>query len=415
MEPVGVLLAVREGQSRAFDPGGLPELHLRGLDAQAANAQLAQRTGEALPPQLCDRLVDLARGNPLALLELPLALSEAQRTGAEPVGEDVPLTPVIEDAFLARVRMLPAGSQTLLLIAAADDTADPRTVLDAARRMGIGAAAAEAAEAAGLLRIAPDAVLFRHPLVRSAVYATASFAQRAAVHRSLAETPDADQRAWHQAAALAGPDDGVADALERSAERARARGGHGAAAAALEQASLITADPRRRARRLSAAAEAAWLAGRTLASLRLIGQARRLPADPQVTADIEYDRARGAHQLRELVHRHRLGTQPGAARPLPRAARGRRPRRLRSGRALRAGHHAARRWRQALRPCPHRTAVRRMAAAAARTAEGPRPPAGRPGPVRTGRRAAVGAAGTGRVCGPAARLRAHRRRCRPAS
>ena len=135
-------------------------------------------------------------------------------------------------------------------------------MLPAARHLGIQAGDIDAAEAAGLLRITATEVSFRHPLVRSAVYQSAPFSERAQVHRALARTADPDRQAWHQAAALAGPDDTVADALEESAMRARARSGFGAAAAALQRSASLTTDPGTRARRLAAAAEAAWLAGR---------------------------------------------------------------------------------------------------------------------------------------------------------
>jgi hypothetical protein len=164
-------------------------------------------------------------------------------------------------------------------------------VLDAARHLSIQTSAIDAAEAAGLLRLTATEVSFRHPLVRSAVYQSAPFSERAQVHRALARTADPDRRAWHQAAAQAGPDDAVADALEASAMRARARSGFGAAAAALQRSASLTTDPGARARRLAAAAEAAWLAGRPAPAAALLRQAREVTADPNVTADIEYTEA----------------------------------------------------------------------------------------------------------------------------
>ena len=221
---------------------------------------------------------------------MPRALA-SQPPGGEPLGEPVALTPALEDAFLARVRALPTASQRLLLLAAADSTADPAVVLPAARHIGIQAGDIDAAEAAGLLRITATEVSFRHPLVRSAVYQSAPFSERAQVHRALARTSDPDRRAWHQAAALAGPDDTVADALEESAARARAYSGFGAAAAALQRSAALTTDPGARARRLAAAAEAAWLAGRPASAASLLRQAREHGSDPKVAADIEYTQA----------------------------------------------------------------------------------------------------------------------------
>jgi DNA-binding CsgD family transcriptional regulator len=286
-DPIALVLAIRDAQT-ALDGSGFTELQLRGLDPEAAGALLD--SGGPLEPSVRAEVLRIAQGNPLALLELPHAVT-GQQPGAEPLGEPVPLTPALEDAFLARVRALPAPSQRLLLLAAADSTADPAVVLPAARHLGIQAGDIDAAEAAGLLRLTATEVSFRHPLVRSAVYQSAPFSERAQVHRALARTADPDRRAWHQAAALTGPDDTVAAALEESAGRARARSGFGAAAAALQRSASLTTDPGTRGRRLAAAAEAAWLAGRPAPAASLLRQARELAADPKVAADIEYTQA----------------------------------------------------------------------------------------------------------------------------
>ena len=283
-DPVALVLAIRDAPQTAFDESGFTELRLRGLDSGAAGALLD--SGGPMEPSVRAEVLHIAEGNPLALLELPRALA-----GQQPDGEPVRLTPALEDAFLARVHALPAPSQRLLLLAAADSTADPAVVLDAARHLGIQASAIDAAEAAGLLRLTATEVSFRHPLVRSAVYQSAPFSERAQVHRALARTADPDRRAWHQAAAQAGPDDAVADALEASAKRARARSGFGAAAAALQRSASLTTDPGARARRFAAAAEAAWLAGRPAPAAALLRQAREVTADPNVAADIEYTQA----------------------------------------------------------------------------------------------------------------------------
>ena len=286
-DPIALVLAIRDEPDTVFDRAGFTHLQLHGLDTEAARALLD--SGEPLEPGVRAQILRIAQGNPLALLELPHALA-GQHPG-EPLGEPVPLTPALEDAFLARVRVLPAPSQRLLLLAAADSSADPAVVLPAARHLGIQAGDIDAAEAAGLLRITAAEVSFRHPLVRSAVYQSAPFSERAQVHRALARTADPDRQAWHQAAALAGPDDTVACALEESATRARARSGFGAAAAALQRSASLTTDPGTRARRLAAAAEATWLAGRPAPAASLLRQARELAADPTVAADIEYTQA----------------------------------------------------------------------------------------------------------------------------
>src|SRR6516165_11222661 len=134
----------------------------------------------------------------------------------------------IEESFRRRLEALPADTRLLLLVAAAEPLGDPVLVRRAARRLGIAASAAEAAETDGLVEIG-RLVRFRHPLVRSAVYRSAALPDRRAVHLALAEVTDRhldpDRRAWHLAAAAAGPDEQVAAELERSAGRAQARGG----------------------------------------------------------------------------------------------------------------------------------------------------------------------------------------------
>jgi hypothetical protein len=308
-EPVGLLFAVR--QESVLLCAGLPQLEVGPLDQEAAEALVRAAAGPPLPPQMRRRLIDQAAGNPLALLELRRALDA--RTGASRAGAlgSTELTPAIENAFLAQVRPLPEASQ-LLLIAAADDTGDRGALLRAGGQLGISARAIEPLESAGLLDISSEQVLFRHPLVRSAVYHAAPYTQRVAAHAALAAVLEGDRAAWHHAATLTGPDDTVADALERSAERARARGGYAAAATALQRASAISSDERQRARRLAAAAELAWLAGQTTSSTDLLIQADRAHADPRTAADLEY-----LHGLREFV----TGTPADATRRITQAAR----------------------------------------------------------------------------------------------
>jgi hypothetical protein len=182
----------------------------------------------------------------------------------------------IEHSFLQRLQALPADTQRLLLVAAAEPLGDPVLLTRAAERLRITGAAREPAESAGLIEI-DGRVRFRHPLVRSAVYRAATPEQRRRVHRALAEATDAetdpDRRAWHLAEATAGPDEDVAAELERAAARAQARGGVAAAAAFLQRAAALTPEPRRSAQRAFAVAQTSYQAGALDEALALLATA----------------------------------------------------------------------------------------------------------------------------------------------
>ena len=199
-----------------------------------------------LDARVRDQIVAETRGNPLALLELPRGLTPAELAGGFGLPGAAPLSGRIEESFRRRVDALPAQTRRLLQLAAADPTGDPVLVWRAAERLGIGAEAAAPAAEAGLAEFGAR-VRFRHPLVRSAAYRSASAQERQEVHRALAEVTDPqidpDRRAWHRAQAAPGPDEDVAAELERSAGRAQARGGMAAAAAFLERAAVLTPDP----------------------------------------------------------------------------------------------------------------------------------------------------------------------------
>ena len=291
VEGIVLLFGAREGEIRRFDAPGLPELHLDGLDPAAAGELIDRGAGVALSPELRQRLVHETGGNPLALLELSSSLSEEQLSGAESVLAPIPVSARVERAFLARVHQLPEETQTLMLVAAADDSGEVATVLRAAAQLGAAAEALDDAEQAGLVRVAEDRLEFRHPLVRSAVYQAAPLSKRQAAHGALASVlegeAEADRRAWHRAAASIEPDPSVGEELEEAARRARERGGFAAASLAFERAAALTANEGDRARRLTAAAESAWLAGRAERTLTLLESARLLVSEPVQRADVD--------------------------------------------------------------------------------------------------------------------------------
>jgi ATP/maltotriose-dependent transcriptional regulator MalT len=290
-EGIVLLFAAREGEVREFDAPELTELRLAGLDADAAAALLDRHAGIALLPETRARLFEATGGHPLALLELPSTLSEGQLAGGEPLLTPLPVSARLERAFLARVRVLPEETQTLLLVAAAEDTGELSTVLRAATLLDVGAEALDAAEAAQLVTLRNGLLELRHPLVRSAIYQGAPLSKRQAAHRALASVlegdAEADRRAWHRAAASVGPDPTVAEELEKAAVRALRRSGFVAASRAYERAAALTPDESERVRLLTAAAENAWFGGRLERTRMLLERARPFASEPLHRADID--------------------------------------------------------------------------------------------------------------------------------
>jgi len=296
-ESVAIVFAVRE-PSDELELVGLPELALGSLQDEDARALLATVIPGRLDERVRDRLVAETRGNPLAILELPRGLTATQLPGESPLVGSQALSGRIEESFLQRLEGLPEEARSLLLVAAAEPVGDPLLVWRAAERLGIGFSAVAADATEGLLAIG-ERVTFLHPLVRSAVYRSAAVQERRAVHLALAQATDRnvdpDRRAWHLAAAAAGPDEQVAVELERSAGRAQARGGLAAAAAFLQRSVELTGDSARRADRALAAAEASLQAGMFDVGRRLLATAEVGPVDELQRARLDLLRAEAAY------------------------------------------------------------------------------------------------------------------------
>jgi DNA-binding CsgD family transcriptional regulator len=286
-ESVAIVFVTRE-RNEVFS--GLPELVLDGLDADDAHSLLATGLPGLVDEQVRDRIVAETRGNPLALLELPHGRSAVELAGGFGVPDDLPLADRIEQSFLRRIESLRAETRRLLLAAAAEPVGDVALLWRAAERLGLRPDAAEPAETAGLVEFGVR-VRFRHPLVRSAAYRAAAVRDRREVHRALAGATDPavdpDRRAWHRAQAAAGPDEEVASELERSADRARARGGFAAMAAFLERAAALTPDLARRGTRALSAARAKLEAGAPEAAQALLATAELSPLDDLEGARLE--------------------------------------------------------------------------------------------------------------------------------
>lgn len=285
-ESVGLVFAVLE-PSGERNLAGLPELLVGGLDDSSAQELLGTVLTGPLDERVRDRIVAETRGNPLALLELPRGRTPAELAGGFGLLSAPVVRGRIEQSFRERLAPLPPPTRLLLLIAAAEPAGDPVLVWRAAAGLGVGPAAAAPATAAGLVLFGAQ-VRFDHPLVRSVVYGAGAPEERQRVHRALAEATDAgvdpDRRAWHFAHAAAGLDEDVAAELERSAGRARARGGLAAGAAFHERAVELTPDPGRRAQRALLAARCKHQAGAPDAALRLLAIAQAGPLDEREQA-----------------------------------------------------------------------------------------------------------------------------------
>ena len=311
-ESVAMVFAVRDpSEDETF--ASLPELVVQGLRDEDARALLGVAIAAGVEPRVIERIIAETRGNPLALLELPRGLTAEELAGGFAASPAQPISARLEQSFLRQVRSMPKRTQRLLLLAASEPMGDPALLMRAAEVIGLDAEAAAPAEAAGLIELATR-VRFQHPLLRSAIYRAAPLADRQAAHRALAEATDArtdpDRRAWHRAQAALGTDEDLAAELERSAERAQARGGLAATAAFLERSAALTPDRGRRAGRSLAAAQAKYLAGSPPAALTLLESAG--------SAEMDALQFALAQRLRGRIALH--GGRSGEAAPILSAA-----------------------------------------------------------------------------------------------
>lgn len=299
-ESVAMIFAVRNGT--AVRPlAGLPELIVTGLRDADARKLLEERLPGLLDAHVRKTILAEAAGNPLALLELQRALTPADMAGGYGLASAKTVTARIEQTFGNLYRNMPPATRMLLLVAAAEPDGEPSWLWAAANYLGVRVDAAAPAEAVGLITV-DGGVRFTHPLVRSAVYSSAAGADRRQAHDALAQSitgPTADDyRAWHHAHATATHDEAVADALVRSAERARARGGMAAAAGFLTLAVERTPDPARRAGRAIDAAQAKLEAGDPEKASQLLTVADEIADEPLLRARIDLGRAKVAFAAR---------------------------------------------------------------------------------------------------------------------
>ncbi|KRE30619.1 hypothetical protein ASG80_17535 [Agromyces sp. Soil535] len=282
-ESIALLLGSRPDPRVDVVVAGMPVLHLGGLDALPAVELLNRSATSTIDPFLATQIAEETGGNPLALIDLAREFTARQLTASSVAQAPMPVGQRLETHYLREVEALPPGARVWLLVVAAESTGDPVLIGEAAARLGLAADAAADAERAGLASVR-DAVVFRHPLVRAAVYNGMPDADRRRVHETLREVAAdhgrADAAAWHAAAATLGTDEAVAHDLERVADAAGGRGGTASRARLLTRAAELTPEGPNRDARLLAAAEAAAAAGAAQLALDLLDRIDAERLDP---------------------------------------------------------------------------------------------------------------------------------------
>ena len=287
-EGVALLLAARDGNAGGLDWREFPTVELTPLSVSAARTLAGSMAGAEV-----ERVVELAAGNPLALLELAQVPESEWTTSADTAGRD---SPTIREAFRRRIDQLPGDTREAMLVAAAADRADAAVIARAMEARGQAMSALEPAESAGLVELTGGSVVFVHPLCRSTVYTGAGAAERRAAHAALAAAMagpgEEEARAWHLAAAAVRPDEEIAVALEAGGRRARSIGAYATAVAAFQRAAEMSTDQRMAGARLMLAAEAANMVGEGARSLALLDSAGSLVVGEADIASLEQLRAR---------------------------------------------------------------------------------------------------------------------------
>jgi DNA-binding CsgD family transcriptional regulator len=320
-DSIAMLFAAREDDGWVFEPSGIDELVLAGLERTEAVELLR---GSGLPERVVIELHQVATGNPLALLELPRALSDKQRAGEEPLPEPLPVTRAIRASYERQIEGLPEAARRALVVAAAEPSGRLDLIERACAVLEVDPSALAAAEDSGLIDVVSARVIFRHPLVSSVAYHAGAPTERRRIHAALADAvgaEDASRGAWHAAEATAGPSEEAAARLEDAARAAYARSGYRSAAAMLERAAALTPDAARRAERLYFAAIMHFYSHGIPQALVLLDEAEALAPEPADASRFRLlrlalwyyrDLPRAATQLLEEGERPEVSPQEGA-------------------------------------------------------------------------------------------------------
>jgi len=304
-EPLAILIAMRPEEGEAIEPVGMQEMTLSGLRPEAAAAFLDELWGDQLAQAVRARLVQLTTGNPLALIELPRTLTKEQLAGREPLFEPVPMTGRLEAIFEKAIQKLGTEQRRLVVLCAAEGSGSLAIIARAAEVLGVDDPIQKLGQIRKLLEVGDLWVAFRHPLMRSTAYQTASASDRQLSHLALADALDgdpsnADRKAWHRAHAVIGTSNEIATELEATADRALRRSGHAAAPAALERAAELSTSDVAKARRLVAAADAAWRGGDGTRARGLLARSQDLDAS-EIDTRLQSGLLRGLMALRSAA------------------------------------------------------------------------------------------------------------------
>jgi len=290
-DPISLLVTVREGEPSPFLEAGLEEIRLSGLDRTSAAELLRLSAPGPLDSEIAGRILEVAAGNPLAVVEMA---AEAHRFAGSSAHQPppIPIATTVERAYLRRAGTLSPAVRRVLLLAAASGQTRIDLISRAATELSLPRGAmAEAEAATSLVEVRGRCLEFIHPLAAASIYHAASPAEQRAAHRALATAmtapEDADRRAWHLAAAASEPNEEAAGELEAAGARARGLAGHAAAAAAFEEAARLSPDAGARSRRLVVAAESAWQAAQVDRALSLLAEAREGPEDARLRVEAD--------------------------------------------------------------------------------------------------------------------------------
>lgn len=286
--PVGFVFAARERPGELL---GLPDVAVETLSPAEARQLIDRVLPGPIDDEVRARIVSETEGSPVALAGVLGQVKPGEFAGGFGSPSAIPSAPGMDGSFLHRLERLSEDARLVLLVAAAEPLGSPGLLWRATDALGVPAAVVDGVQEAGLLRLGAI-VRFQHPGLRSAVYEAAGLSQRRRAHRALAEVTDpvedADRLAWHLGAATSDPEEGVAEALERSADAARAKGGLAAAAALLDRSAALTPDPARRSARLLAAGEAKLSVGAIDEALALLTRVDWRLLDERLAAQLEH-------------------------------------------------------------------------------------------------------------------------------